>query len=378
MSANHRPTRVVTAKGELRIGVLTDDEQIAVWAHCLHDGAPGRIEVVGGKRAPDGSLRMRSRSAPSHFPAAGDLRALVALAHAHRELGDEVFATPLTRRLARPGKAGQILPARVAWVDIDQSSQLEALRAFAVRPHLVLYSGSGGAHAYWRLAEALAPDEIEAANRKLALHLGADEGATDRARIMRLPGTHNHKAKRACRLAYCDLHRPAVDDERLTAGLRDPSPLAPAPTPAPRARHAARISHDAAATIAPPTYFRVMAGIDVPARGGHVPCPLPDHDEQISSCMVYPNSSQGWHCFGCGRGGSIYDLGSLLEGGSWGRKLCGEQFTAVKQRVHAQLGIDPSPSPPRRARARRRARTDAGQPTAGSSPPHTAIKGGPR
>jgi len=364
-TASEGPIRLITADGQLRIGALTDDQQVAAWGRCLHHGLPGRIEVVGGVRAPDGTLRMRSRSQASHFPAAGDLRALVALVAAHRDAGEEVFATPLTRREARPGKAGQILPARVAWVDIDEPSELAALRAFAVRPHLVLYSGSGGAHAYWRLAQALAPNELEAANRKLAAHLGADQGSTDRARIMRLPGTHNHKAKRPCRLAYCDLHRSPVDDERLTAGLRDPSPLAPAPTPAPRARHAARIGHDAAATIAPPTYFRVMAGIDVPARGGHVPCPLPDHDEQISSCMVYPNSSQGWHCFGCGRGGSVYDLASLLEGGSWGRTLCGEQFTAVKQRVHAQLGIDPSPSPPRRARARRRARADAGQSTAG-------------
>ncbi len=337
-AASEHPTRLISPDGELRIAGLTDDEQVALWGHCLHEGAPGRIEVAAGTRTVDGTLRMRSRSAPSHFPAAGDLQALTALVRAHRDVGEEVFATPLTRREARSGKAGGILPGRVAWVDIDDPAQLAALRAFAVRPHLVLYSGSGGAHAYWVMAEPLAAAELEAANRKLAAHLGADQGATDRARIMRLPGTHNHKANRPCRLVYCDLAGPAVDADGLTAGMCDPSPPPPAPTPSGRARYAAAMSHDPAASITPPTYFRVLAGIEVPARGGHVLCPL--HEEQVPSCMVYPTPQQGWRCFGgCEVGGRIYDLASLLAGGPWGRELREERFLAARQTVYAAFGL---------------------------------------
>ncbi len=375
MSASERPTRVITAAGEPRTGPLTDDEQVALWARCLHEHAPGLIEVAAGTRRPDGTLRMRRRSEPSHFPAAGDLHALTALVRAHRDAGEEVFATPLTRREARSGKSGGILPGRVAWVDIDEPAQLTALREFAVRPHLVLYSGSGGAHAFWRLDAPLAPDELEAANRKLAAHLGADRGASDRARIMRLPGTRNWKADRPCRLAYCDLAHPGVDAEQLTAGLCDPDPPAPPPTPAQRRRHTAALARDAAAELTPPAYFQALAGVTVSERGGHTPCPLPDHDEQISSCMVYPDPSEGWHCFGCGRGGTIYDLASLLAGGRWGRALRGEEFTAVKQRVHGQLGIDASPTPTRRARAQRKRRAEEGAPAAGRRTPHTTTKG---
>lgn len=30
---------------------------------------------------------------------------------------------------------------------------------------------------------------------------------------------------------------------------------------------------------------------------------------------VYREPGRGWYCFGCGRGGSIYDLAALLSGG---------------------------------------------------------------
>jgi hypothetical protein len=47
-----------------------------------------------------------------------------------------------------------------------------------------------------------------------------------------------------------------------------------------------------------------------------VRCPLPDH--AYASCQVYAEAEQGWWCFGCARGGHIYDLASLLLGGPWG------------------------------------------------------------
>ncbi|MBD0282653.1 MAG: hypothetical protein ICV69_10735 [Thermoleophilaceae bacterium] len=70
-------------------------------------------------------------------------------------------------------------------------------------------------------------------------------------------------------------------------------------------------------------------------------CSLPDHDEQNPSCRVYPTAERGWVCFGCRRGGSIYDLASLLEGGPGGRRgaLHGEEFTRVRRRVWELLGL---------------------------------------
>jgi DNA primase len=34
--------------------------------------------------------------------------------------------------------------------------------------------------------------------------------------------------------------------------------------------------------------------------------------DRTPSLHVYEDPQRGWYCFGCGRGGSIYDLASLL------------------------------------------------------------------
>jgi hypothetical protein len=60
--------------------------------------------------------------------------------------------------------------------------------------------------------------------------------------------------------------------------------------------------------------------------------------------MVYHDPGDGWWCYGCGRGGTVYDLASLLEGGPWGRTLRGENFKEIKRRVQRQLGLEPPPS----------------------------------
>jgi hypothetical protein len=358
MAAREAGTFMATAGGSLQERRLSAEAQLKLWGHALHAGSDGLVEVAAGRRGPDGSLAMRSRSAADHFPAAGDLDALARLVRRHRELGDEVFCTPLTRRRPRSGKAGEVLPGRVVWVDIDQSVRLERLRSFPHRPHLVVYSGSGGAHAYWRLAERLPAEALEEANRKLAYRLGADLAVTDRARIMRVPGSLNHKAGRACRLAFCDLARAPIAVARLVAGLTDPAPPSPPPGAAERRRHAAMLASDDAARVPPPAYFRALAGVEVPDRGGHVPCPLDDHHDQLASCMVYRDPGDGWWCYGCSRGGTIYDLASSLEGGAWGRDLRGQDFRELKRRVQLQLGLEPPPSTEGLRHPRRRVETN--------------------
>jgi hypothetical protein len=253
---------------------------------------------------------------------------------------DEVFATPLTREQPSAGHAGVILPGSVAWVDLDDRGALARLRAFLQRPTLVVASGSGGAHAYWRLAHEHSADDIEAANRKLCAALEGDAACTDRARIMRVPGTVNHKAGRACRLLYVDLARPGIELASLVAGLTDPAPPPPPPTAADLRRRRALRSDDPARDVPPATYFRLLAGVQVPDHGGHIPCPLPDHVEEIQSCRVYATAEEGWRCYGCRRGGTIYDLASLLDHGPWGRGLRREAFRETRRRVHTALGLN--------------------------------------
>ena len=46
---------------------------------------------------------------------------------------------------------------------------------------------------------------------------------------------------------------------------------------------------------------------------------------------VYDDPGRGWYCFGCGRGGSIYDLASLL----WERPARGRDFIELRRELEA-------------------------------------------
>ena len=47
------------------------------------------------------------------------------------------------------------------------------------------------------------------------------------------------------------------------------------------------------------------------AKHGFMPCPF--HGEKIASLRVYKGTG-GWHCFGCGKGGSVIDFVMEQEG----------------------------------------------------------------
>lgn len=41
-------------------------------------------------------------------------------------------------------------------------------------------------------------------------------------------------------------------------------------------------------------------------RSGYIQCPF--HHEKTASLMLYNDPGRGWHCYGCGRGGSVVDF----------------------------------------------------------------------
>ena len=43
-----------------------------------------------------------------------------------------------------------------------------------------------------------------------------------------------------------------------------------------------------------------------PDRAGYIPCPF--HAEKTGSCRIYNRPGKGWHCYGCGKGGSVIDF----------------------------------------------------------------------
>lgn len=74
-----------------------------------------------------------------------------------------------------------------------------------------------------------------------------------------------------------------------------------------------------------------------PTRAGFIKCPF--HHERTGSLKIYPGH-KGWHCFGCGKGGSIIDF--VME-------LYGVNFAQAVVRLNADFGLGltwerPSPS----------------------------------
>jgi hypothetical protein len=84
--------------------------------------------------------------------------------------------------------------------------------------------------------------------------------------------------------------------------------------------------------IEPPDYVQVLTGIEVP-RSGVICCPLPDHDERTPSFKVYEDPERGWFCFGCCRGGTIYDLGAAL----WSMSTRGPAFHDLRRELAREL-----------------------------------------
>jgi hypothetical protein len=247
------------------------------------------------------------------------------------------------------GTKSHAAPARVLWVDCDMKDGGSARRIHEFRPppHMVVASG-GGHHAYWLLRDPI--DDVRRlreANGLLAEALGGDPQAVDAARILRPPGTLNFKSEygrpRAVELVLAEPH-PRYRCEEIVGRLPQWRGHRRSTRTQPARRRADQLQR-----IAPALYFRELAGAE-PDRGGKVCCPLPDHDDPEPSCHVYEDSAQGWYCYGCGRGGDIYELAGAL----WGFRREGCEFVELRQLLEKRFAIDRVEGPKRTDRGRAR------------------------
>jgi len=88
-------------------------------------------------------------------------------------------------------------------------------------------------------------------------------------------------------------------------------------------------THDDLRDIEPAIWIEALTG-EVPDRSGFIGCPLPGHEgERTPSFKVYPSADQGFNCFGCQAGGSIYDFAMAY----WG-----VDFREAKRRLVERLG----------------------------------------
>ncbi|MGH2948252.1 MAG: hypothetical protein ACRDPC_18690 [Solirubrobacteraceae bacterium] len=365
--------RVRLADGRTFTGTLPPERHRALQLGMIHADTAELVELTPGVRPPGGKVDIDRRRRPEHYLTGGasgspgwlcalleHAERIVAGDYAERRFDDQVREEAfvgVTPRVRRRGNKDAVAASRFLWVDVDEPGQLPALWAFlAERPcHLLIESGgSGGAHAYWKLAASLEAtridggtgevvEPIERANLRIIHRLGvgddgkpnvADVRCKERARVMRLAGTVNYKTGQYARIVEADFRLPGYPLADLVGDLPDPMPPA-APT---RARRA--IEHDDPyKRISPPEYFETLAGIDVP-RGGLVSCPAPWHEDRHPSCSVGIDASQGWCCHSdrCGARGAIYDLASVLIGGPYGRELRGEAFKRARAYVADSIG----------------------------------------
>jgi hypothetical protein len=97
-------------------------------------------------------------------------------------------------RIEESGKAVAVAEAPGLWADIDTDEARAGLARFPLIPSIVVRSGSGeNVHVYWALDKPTGADEAERLMSLLAEQIDSDRRVTDRARILRVPGTLNHK-----------------------------------------------------------------------------------------------------------------------------------------------------------------------------------------
>jgi hypothetical protein len=233
-------------------------------------------------------------------------------------------------RFERSGGADAVRHSHVLWVDVDTEDAVEALTAFRPCPAIVVRTSERGLHCYWPLAERLAAMHVARANRRLAHHLGADMRSTDAARILRLPGTANHKSDPA-RAVVCEHFSPdeVFTARELVGALPDPQRELRTAQPSTTTRR----GDDPLLTLPATVYVPALTGRPV-GRDGKVTCPFHAYgQERTPSLHAYDDVARGWFCWGCDAGGSIYDFAARL----WSVEPRGRDFHELRRRLAAEL-----------------------------------------
>lgn len=344
----------------------------------LHAASRGHVEVAAGRRDDHGKLDIYTRRRRDYFvPAGADgnphwRQPALDLAERHLDAGEELFLG-VAPRAQRAGGKQAVQFSQWLWVDIDGAEHLGRLQALLERKpaHLLVESaGSGGVHAYWRLAEPLPArqircpdgrvivnplevrqptreqgrtrlvgyrelaskevvtvarkvDSIERANLRLIHALGyvtrdgqqvpvADRQCREQSRVLRWAGTRNGKTGNYARIVRLDLWLPSYQPSVLLGDLEDP----PRSRPVQR-RDLRRHTYDAYRLIPAAVYFPRIADVQLPERG-NISCPAPAHEDLTASCSV---DAYVFCCHGCGAQGTLYDLWSLMHGGPTGDHL---------------------------------------------------------
>ncbi len=166
---------------------------------AIFDGCDGLIEFR--------ALPSKDRT----FVAVADMSAAAAQ-FCQSRCHEDLYFGVATRRSDRDGSLANCQHLGALFVDIDYENISEKdarvrLDRCPCSPSFIVQSG-GGLHVYWLLREPLdlttEADAARAVLRRLAGYLGGDLQAAEPARILRVPGTLNHKYQPARRVTVAD------------------------------------------------------------------------------------------------------------------------------------------------------------------------------
>jgi hypothetical protein len=285
------------------------------------------LDVLGGDG--DGWLEVRYRTRRGmrtlFYPARGRCRQLASMLGNVSQRSD-VYVGCATRATRR-GDKDAIAGSWVVWTELDTPDAIDRLATFTPAPTMLISSGTPGhLHAYWGLSQRIDVDTVEDANKRLAHTLGGDPVCFDAGRILRPPDTLNHKhtPPRPVRLEEASPDRRHCLSD-IIQGLHRPAAATP---PAAAGGERGQVADDAALLSIPPeVYVPVLAGVAELGRDRKVRCPI--HADRTPSLHAYPSAAEGWFCFGCRRGGSIYDLAAHV----WRLDTKGAEFLELKARL---------------------------------------------
>lgn len=286
---------------------------------------PGRalfayLHMLAGER-PDGRFLdirwmtragMRRQFVPAaHLASAARLIERLAPHH-------DVYVGIALRSTARQGGRRAIANAHLLHVDCDTPAASDRLATFQPASMLIASGTPGHLHAYWQLQTSHPGEQVEAANRLLAVHLAADVRSADLARVLRPPASLNHKHTPPAEVTLLTHH-----PERLYA-LSELTVALPDPPPRLRVQPHRPNSPDPLRAIPAATYVQILTGAQ-PNAAGKLLCPF--HAEQTPSLQLYPDNT--WFCFGCRQGGSIYDFAATC----WRLPTKGVAFGLLHRRL---------------------------------------------
>jgi hypothetical protein len=288
---------------------------------------PGQhLDVRWGR--PD--VPMRKRLIP-----AGELGYAAKLIAVHAHWCD-VYVGVALRGDPRHGGRAAVSASRLLHLESDHPDAQRTLQDFAALPSLVIESGTPGhLHAYWRLDAPALPEQVEAANRRLAQALGGELACAGIARLLRPPETLNHKhppPRPVRRVAYRPRLRYSLG--AVTAALppaAEPQRLPVRTSPRARGvRAGATPLERELLEVSAADYVGVLVET-VPNRQGKILCPF--HEEREASLQLYADGT--FYCFGasCRRGGTIIDFAGHL----WGITPRGAGFHEILDRLAEAL-----------------------------------------